>query len=411
MRKQCRLLWLGLVMLLSGPAAAAETVKIAVIDPLSGPFANVGERWCATRSSRSTWSMHAAACSAAPSSSSSRSTARAIRRKRSSHLKQAVDQGIRYIKQTNGSNVAGALIDAVNKHNERNPDKTVLYMNTGAVDPALTNDNCSFWHFRFDADADMKMAALTDAIAQNKKIKKVYLLNQDYAFGQAVAKAGKRDARQEAARTSRSSATSCTRSARSRTSRPTSRRSKSAEADTVITGNWGNDMTLLVRRSEGRRLHARVLYLLCGRTRYPAGARRCRHRPSEAGHAISFEHWHDGATKTVTAYKQKFKDAKDDLYFTSHVIAIEMLAKAMEQAKSTDPAKVAKALEGMKSQAAAGEVTMRADNHQLVQPLFISTYSKADGKDVKFDVERTGNGFKTDKESKVRIRLNPRLAR
>ena len=42
MRKQHRLLWLGLVML-SGPIAAAETVKIAVIDPLSGPFANVGE--------------------------------------------------------------------------------------------------------------------------------------------------------------------------------------------------------------------------------------------------------------------------------------------------------------------------------------------------------------------------------
>jgi branched-chain amino acid transport system substrate-binding protein len=40
---------------------------------------------------------------------------------------------------------------------------------------------------------------------------------------------------------------------------------------------------------------------------------------------------------------------------------------------------------------------MRADNHQLVQPLFISTYSKVNGKDVKYDIERTGNGFKTDR--------------
>ena len=106
-------------------------------------------------------------------------------------LKAAIDQGVRFINQSNGSNVAGALVDAVNKHNERNPSEVVLYLNTGAVDPALTNDKCSFWHFRFDADADMKMAALTDAIAQNANAKKVYLLNQDYAFGQAVARAAK----------------------------------------------------------------------------------------------------------------------------------------------------------------------------------------------------------------------------
>jgi branched-chain amino acid transport system substrate-binding protein len=73
-----------------------------------------------------------------------------------------------------------------------------------------------------------------------------------------------------------------------------------------------------------------------------------------------------------------------------------MLAKAMDQAKSTDPVKVAKALEGMKFEGDSGEVMLRADNHQLIQPLYISTYSKVDGKEVKLDIERTGNGFKTD---------------
>ena len=106
-------------------------------------------------------------------------------------LKSAIDQGVRFINQSNASHIAGALVDAVSKHNERNPDKLVIYLNTGAVDPALTNERCSFWHFRFDADAAMKMAALTDAIAQNPQSKKVYLLNQDYAFGQAVAKSAR----------------------------------------------------------------------------------------------------------------------------------------------------------------------------------------------------------------------------
>jgi branched-chain amino acid transport system substrate-binding protein len=84
-----------------------------------------------------------------------------------------------------------------------------------------------------------------------------------------------------------------------------------------------------------------------------------------------------------------------------------MLAKAMEQSKSTDPAVVGKALEGMKIEDDAGEVSMRADNHQLIQPMFISTYSKVDGKDVVFDVERTGNGFKTDRRIEGKDTLMP----
>ena len=68
-------------------------------------------------------------------------------------FKQVVDEGIRYIIQGNGSSVALALSDAATKHNERNPEQAVLFLNYAAVDPALTNDKCSFWHFRFDADA------------------------------------------------------------------------------------------------------------------------------------------------------------------------------------------------------------------------------------------------------------------
>src|SRR5215470_15396454 len=102
-------------------------------------------------------------------------------------LKKALDEGARYVFQGNGSSVALAITDAVLKYNERNPGKEVLYFNYAAVDPALTNDKCNFWHFRFDVDADMKMAGLTDAIAKDPKIKAIYLINQDYSFGRAVA--------------------------------------------------------------------------------------------------------------------------------------------------------------------------------------------------------------------------------
>ena len=88
--------------------------------------------------------------------------------------------------------MAGALIDAINKHNERNPDKTVVFLNYAAVDPDFTNDKCSFWHFRFDANTDMKMEALTNYMKGQKKVRKVYLLNQDYSYGHQVAKVGAR---------------------------------------------------------------------------------------------------------------------------------------------------------------------------------------------------------------------------
>ena len=89
--------------------------------------------------------------------------------------------------QGNGSGAAPAIIDAVNKHNERNPGKEVVYLNYAAVDPDLTNSKCSYWHFRLDADTSMKMEALTTFMKDQTDVKKVYLINQNYAHGHQVA--------------------------------------------------------------------------------------------------------------------------------------------------------------------------------------------------------------------------------
>src|SRR5262249_31600685 len=107
-------------------------------------------------------------------------------------LKKALDEGARYIFQGNGSSVALAISDAVAKYNERNPGKEVLFFNYAAIDPSLTNAKCNFWHFRFDSDVDMKMTALVNYIAMQPQIKKIYLINQDYAFGKSVAAAAQK---------------------------------------------------------------------------------------------------------------------------------------------------------------------------------------------------------------------------
>ena len=76
-----------------------------------------------------------------------------------SALRAAIDDGAQVILQGNSSATAAVLIEAINKHNEREPNKRVIFLNYSAVDPILTNEKCSFWHFRFDAHADMRMAA------------------------------------------------------------------------------------------------------------------------------------------------------------------------------------------------------------------------------------------------------------
>jgi branched-chain amino acid transport system substrate-binding protein len=392
--------------LLSALATAADPVKIAVIDPLSGPFANVGEAMVRfTRLAADDINSRGGVLGGSKfevvafDSKSSPQEAQLA-------LKQAIDQGVRYINQSNGSNIALALTDAVAKHNSRNPDKIVLFLNTGAVDPALTNEKCNFWHFRFDADADMKMAALTDAIAANKNTRKVYLINQDYSFGQAVAKA----AREMLGRKRPDIeivGDDLHPLGKVKDFSPYVAKMKSAGADAVITGNWGNDMTLLVKASREAGFKPDLYTYYAGGLGSPPAL-----GEAGIGHLKQVTQWHanignDKVARHYEAYRNKYRDVKDDLYWTTQIQALEMLAKAIEQAKSTDPVKVAKALEGMKLDGDTGEVFMRADNHQLIQPLFVSTYSKVNGKDVKFDIERTGNGFKTDRRVEGKDTMMP----
>ena len=396
----------GTTVLAAMSSFAADSVKIAVIDPLSGPFANVGEAMV-----RYTQLAADAINARGGVLGGARIEIIALDSKSSPQeaqlaLKSAIDQGVRYINQSNGSNVAGALVDAVNKHNERNPGKVVLYINYAAVDPDLTNSKCSFWHFRFDADADMKMAALTDAIAKNTNSRKVYLINQDYAFGQAVARAA-REMLPKKRPDIQIVGDELHPLGKIKDFSPYIAKIKASGADTVITGNWGNDMSLLVKASREAGFKPDFYTYYAGGLGSPPAL-----GDAGIGHLKQVTQWHanignDKVTKHYLAYRDKYKNVKDDYYWTTQYLALEMLAKAMEQAGSADPTKVAKALEGMTFDGDTGQVSMRADNHQLIQPLFVSTYSKVDGKDVKYDVERTGNGFKTDRRIEAKDTMMP----
>ncbi len=213
----------GACLALAAAAAPAQTVKIGYIDPLSGPFANVGDSGL-KHFEAVIEDINARNLTGGPKLEVVPLDNKGTPQESLNQLKVAIDRGIRIVTQGNGSGAALAISDAVSKNNERNPAQSILYLNYAAVDPDLTNGKCSFWHFRFDVNADMKMEALTTFLAKDPKIKRVYLIHQNYAFGQQNARASPRNSSPASVPTSRSSARTCTRSARSRTSRPTWRK-------------------------------------------------------------------------------------------------------------------------------------------------------------------------------------------
>lgn len=394
----------------AGTVFGADNIKVAFIDPLSGPFANVGE------SEVRHFQLVIEGINARGGVLGGRKLELATFDSKASPqeavlaLKQVIDQGIHYILQGNSSSVAHALVDTLDKHNKRNPNEAVLFLNYAAVDPVLTNEKCTFFHFRFDADADMKMSAITDVLALDKNISKVYLLNQDYAFGQAVSKAAKAMLGKKRPDI-QIVGDDLHPLGKVKDFAPYVTKIRASGANAVITGNWGNDLSLLIKASKDAGLKVEYYTYYGGITGTPPAI-----GEAGAGHLKMVSQWHanvgtPGAEKWVTSYRERFKGAKDDFFYSTPVTAIEMLAKAMEQAKSADPLPVARALEGMKWMSDTGEVVMRADNHQLLQPMFVSTFTKADGKNPKFDIEKTGFGFKTDRRIEAKDTMMPTICK
>src|SRR5690349_21014979 len=304
-------------------------------------------------------------------------------------LKKAIDEGARFIVQGNGSGVALAITDAVQKHNERNRGSEVLYLNYAAVDPALTNDKCNFWHFRFDADADMKMAAMTDVIAKDPTVKRVYLINQDYSFGKAVAAAATKMLAQKRPDI-KIVGDELHPLQKVNDFSPYVAKIKAAGTDTVITGNWSNDMVLLIKA--GRDAGLKVTW-----ETYYGGSPGAVSAIGEAGvdSLKQVSEWHRNAANdldaTVAGFSKKYPGKENEYAYWRAKTMWDMFAAAAKKAQTNDPVKVARALEGMKMSTSLGEVEMRADNHQLLQPLYVSTLSR----NVKYDSEDSGLGWKT----------------
>jgi branched-chain amino acid transport system substrate-binding protein len=300
-------------------------------------------------------------------------------------LKSATDQGARYIIQGNGSSVGLALIDAINKYNERNPGKEVIYLNEAAVDPDLTNSKCSFWHFRFDADTTMKMEAMTTFMKDQKDIHKVYILGQNYSHGVQVAKYAKEDLKRKRPDIE-IVGEDLHPVAQVRDFAPYIAKIKASGADTVITGNWGSDLTLLIKAAIEGGYTGKFYTYYVAVTGTPTAL-----GTNGVGkvYQISYGAPNMGGQvdKDIAAFKIKYKD---DYYTYAITRMLEALSLSMVKANSIDPVKVAFAMEGLRWKSeVGGDVEMRKTDHQLQQPLFLGVWDKTN-KQYPNDLENTG---------------------
>ena len=405
--RMCFMVWLILAAA-TGFAQTAAPIKLALIEGLSGANANGGEAvyrnilWAVERvNSRGGVKLSggAAAPMVLERYDSKGQTEEAL-----SSLRAAIDSGARFILQGNSSATASALIEAINKHNEREPGKRVVFLNYSAVDPALTNEKCSFWHFRFDAHSDMRMAALMDVLREDRSVKSVYLIGQDYSFGQAVL----REARRQLA-VQRPDITvvgdELHPMLRIKDFLPYAQKIKSSGAQAVITGNFSADLTLLVKAAKDAGFEGKFYTFYGNALGAPAAL-----GEAGVGKVLAVADWLPNVQGAASeafykSFRTRFPRADDDYVHLRMQLMVEALAQSVEAAAKAnptaagapDPQAVALELEHARVTLGGQGGAMRAADHQFQQALVVGQMERLGAPGVRFDVEGSGFGFKVIK--------------
>lgn len=370
---------------------AAEPIRIAYIMPLSGPFASVGVaaldhlQFTVDKINKE-GGILGRKIEIIPMDNKHNPSESTIL------VQKAINDGVEFVTHGSGSNVGRAILKAVDRNNERNPNQRILYLNFGAIDPNLTNEDCSFWHFSFDANTGVKVNTNADYIANQEETKKVFLINQDYSHGHITSNLlqnGLKERRPDIEIVGDVFHPI----GQVKDFSPYVSRIRQSGADSIFTSAYGNDLSLLIRATRSAGLNVRIYADYAGLIGAPSAI-------GESGNGRVFQvtEWHPDVNieEEIEGYEDWFLAYQDrhpqgSWYFHRIYNQMFMLKKAIEESRSTDVYEVAKALEGMEFNSPTGKVLMRSDDHQLFQPLYVSVMDS----DAKYDSENSGIGFRT----------------
>ena len=261
-----------------------------------------------------------------------------------------------------------------------------------AVATELTNEKCSFWHFRFDANVAMKAEVMARALP--KSVTKVYLLNQDYLFGQSV----QRDVKKFLAKVRpdiQVVGDELIPLGKVKDFAPYISKIKASGAQALLTGNWGPDMNLLIKAGieSGISLGYYTFYAHLAGGAVAIG-------PGGDGKVRSVQSFNENVAAEIgnaeaEAWTKAFRDKYPfDFYAAGFRTIFEYVQEAVKKAGAVDATKIAFAMEGMKtrtSSATIGDAQGRSPAHQRVLRRRLQ-----EGREVRLREDRPGLGDRGD---------------
>ena len=367
-------------------AGPSDIVKIGMIDPFSGPLAEEGRNGLLhlTFAAEKINAKYGTNIQIVPLDNAL-SVETSLQR-----LRQASDEGIRYITAGYGSSYVEALIKEIRRNNERKPDSKMLILNHSAAAMPFTEDLCSFYHFRFDANVGMMANSLVTAMGNDPKLTKVYMQNMDYSYGQSFAQSSRDALPKRAPNIKIVGDELIPPFGKIQDFTPYVAKIRNSGANAVLSASFGPDLNRLVLAG----LDAGLDVDWYMRSSYNGSSLPVFGKLGAGRIFATFENnINDDAPKFLEAWFREYQERNEgrSWVWDRKRIMLDMLAQAIVKAGGTDPVEVAKALETVSSPGQYGEVTMRAQDHQIQFAMAVGRTTT----DFKLEKDRSGVGFQT----------------
>ncbi|HEU0196904.1 MAG TPA: ABC transporter substrate-binding protein [Nevskiaceae bacterium] len=287
-------------------------------------------------------------------------------------LEDAINQKFDYVMLNGGEDVASVLLHQVDLHNKQNPSSPILFLNSTANRTVFTGARCSFWEFLFDANSRMKEKIAAKWVAEQPNITKVFLINSNDQYGYNYAKYVTQFLKADDPNVKIVGSVFVPLQ-KVKDYTPYITQISASGANAVMTGLWGPDMTLLTKSASDLHLRAPIMTFYSVLPGAPQALGQ-----TGVGRTYLVWLWNGDYKDPAMAEREvslKSKTGYDyfDLRFT---YTLDMLRLAANKAHSVRPEKIALALEGLHFHGPTGEVWMRAEDHQLQVPLYVSVFSR-----------------------------------
>lgn len=348
-------------------AMGADTVKIGLLEILSGPSENVGRLYTAAvqfavDEQNAKGGLLGKQIELVLEDSEVKPDVATRKAK-----KLILEGKVNFLGTGSGSGIAIALNKVATTYK-------IVTINHGGMADICQGKEFSRYSFRVCMNSYALNAALTQLMI-TKPYRKFYILCQDYAWGHDAGEAFKKELKKylpDAKIVGEDYHPLMTKDFG-----PYITKVMSSKADAIFTGNWGSDARLLVKQARSLGLKAPFPFIM------PLGVDPyTMNEVKEDAVGIHLAYAYTGRVKTpeneemVAKYHEKHKRDKDFLTWWPEgaigvtILGYNMFFAAVEKAKSLDSEKVIGTLEGFRYKTPVGWWEMRKCDHQVLVPIF-----------------------------------------